>query len=197
VFGCPVFNLYGARETGYVGGEIPEHSGLWIAPWQCHVEVLDPSGAPVPDGVEGEIVVTSLSNFAMPLIRYRIGDRGALAPPGTGPHPSASRVLERVTGRSADVFRVRGGGIVAGEFFIYLMHMRPWARAFQVVQKAEDWIVFRVVLEGTDYPIDGWEDICSKVRTAFGTGCRVDLEIMEEIPALPSGKYRYTISEVQ
>ena len=197
VFGCPVFDRYGTREVGVIACEIPGYQGLWIAPWTCHVEIIDSSGAPVEDGVEGEIVITSLANFAMPLIRYRVGDRGVLAPPGRGPHPLASRVLERVTGRTNDVFRLRDGGIVAGEFFVYLMYLRPWVRAFQVVQKREDWMAFRVVLEGTGYPPEEWEEICSRARSVFGSECRVDLEIVDEIPALPSGKYRYTISEVQ
>ena len=68
---------------------------------------------------------------------------------------------------------------------------------FQVVQKREDWMAFRVVLEGTGYPPEEWEEICSRARSVFGSECRVDLEIVDEIPALPSGKYRYTISEVQ
>jgi phenylacetate-CoA ligase len=196
VFSCPVFDRYGARETGLIACEIPGYEGLWINPWTVHVEIVDSNGAQVKDGEEGEIVVTSLANFAMPLIRYRIGDRGILAPPGSGPHPLASRVLERVTGRTNDVFRLRDGGIVSGQFFIYLMYLRPWVRAFQVVQKTEDWIVFRIVLENSNYPPEEWEEICLRARSVFGAECRIDLEIVTEIPSLPSGKTRHTISEV-
>lgn len=196
VFGCPVFNMYGSREISNIACEIPGYRGLWIAPWNCHVEIIDSQGLPVDDGVEGEIVITSLSNFAMPLIRYRIGDRGVLMPRGSGPHPLSSRMLERVIGRTVDVFRLLDGTIVDGEYLTHLMYFREWLREFQVVQKREDWIVFRFVLEGTEVPPDDWEEICSGVRKLFGADCRIDLEILDEIPALPSGKYRYTISEV-
>ena len=84
VFGCRVFNRYGSREAASMACEIPQCDGLWIAPWGVHIEVLDEAGQPVPDGTDGEIVVTLLTNYAMPLLRYRIGDRGALAPPGNG-----------------------------------------------------------------------------------------------------------------
>jgi len=197
VFGCPVFNVYGSREISSIACEIPGYQGLWIAPWNCHVEIVDSRGLPVDDGVGGEIVITSLTNFAMPLIRYRIGDRGALMPRGSGPHPMASRVLENVTGRTVDAFRLHDGTIVDGEYLTHLVYFREWIRAFQVVQKREDWIQFRVVLEGNDYPSEEWEQILSGVRAVFGAECRVDLEIVDEIPALPTGKYRYTISEVE
>jgi phenylacetate-CoA ligase len=80
VFQCRVFNRYGSREVGDIACERPGHEGLWVAPWGNYVEIIDNDGNRVPDGTEGEIVVTSLSNYAMPLVRYRIGDRGILSP---------------------------------------------------------------------------------------------------------------------
>jgi phenylacetate-CoA ligase len=201
VFGCPVYNRYGARETGMIATEVPGHEGLWVNPWTVYVEVVDGEGVRVADGTEGEIVITSLADFAMPLIRYRIGDRGVLAPLGTGPHPQSTRVLERVSGRTSDVFRLKDGTVVPGEYFVHLVGVessgrsRPWVRSFQVVQKAVDRIIFRVVLEGTDYPRDEWERVRADVRAVCGD-CQVDIEIVDEIPLLPSGKYPYTVSEV-
>jgi phenylacetate-CoA ligase len=201
VFRCPVYNRYGARETGMIATEVPGYEGLWVNPWTVHVEIVDADGAPVEAGTEGEILVTSLANFAMPLIRYRIGDRGVFAPPGSGPHPEATRVLERVSGRMSDMFRLRNGTIVPGEYFVHLVGVessgrsRPWVRSFQVVQKAEDWIVFRVVLEDPDYPREEWEQVRSDVRAVCGN-CRVEMEIVDDIPLLPSGKFPYTVSEV-
>jgi phenylacetate-CoA ligase len=197
VFGCRVFNQYGSREMGVFACELPGCEGLWIAPWNCHVEIVDSQGMPVDDGVEGEIVVTSLTNFAMPLIRYRIGDRGALMAPGAGPHPLASRTLECVTGRTGDAFRCRDGTIVSAAYWAPLLYFREWVGEFQVIQKSEDWIVFRFVLDGVaEVPAGAWEEICSGVRTAFGAGCRVDKEVVDEIPVLSSGKRRYVISEI-
>jgi phenylacetate-CoA ligase len=197
VFGCPVYNQYGSREVGNIACEVPGHQGLWIAPWHCHVEIVDPQGLPVEDGVEGEIVVTSLANFAMPLIRYRIGDRGALMPRGFGPHPLASRSLQSVTGRTGDAFRSRQGTIVSPAYFPPLLYFRTWIREFQVIQKREDQVLFRFVLEGVrEVPRGDWEEICSGVRKALGADCRVDFEIVDEIPVMASGKRRYIMSEV-
>jgi phenylacetate-CoA ligase len=201
VFGCPVYNDYGCREAGSIAVAVPGHEGLWINPWNIHVEVVDAAGAPAEDGVEGEILVTSLANYSMPLIRYRIGDRGLFAPRGTGPHPEASRVLEHVSGRVSDVFRLKDGKVVPGYFFVHLLGVespsraRPWVRRFQVVQKEEDLIVFRIILEDPDYPRDEWERVKADVRTVCGD-CRVELEIVDHIPLLPSGKFPYTVNEV-
>ena len=202
VFRCPVYNRYGARETGLIATEVPGYEGLWVNPWTVHVEIVDAQGAPVEDGTEGEIVVTSLANFAMPLIRYRIGDRGIFAPRGSGPHPEATRVLKRVSGRTSEVFRLSDGTVVPGEYFVHLVGVessgrsRPWVRSFQVVQKASDLIVFRMVLEDPDYPHDEWERVRADVRAVCGD-CQVEMEIVDKIPLLPSGKFPYTISEVE
>jgi phenylacetate-coenzyme A ligase PaaK-like adenylate-forming protein len=196
VFQCPVFNQYGSREVGSIACEVPGSSGLWIAPWNCYVEVIDSDGSVVCDGTEGEIVVTCLSNFAMPLIRYRIGDRGSLLPRESGPHPLPSQILEHVNGRTVDAFRLRDGTIVDGCYVIMLLFFHDWIKTYQVIQKREDWIVFRFVIEGKEVPCGDWEEICSGVRKLFGPDCRVDLEIVDEIHPLASGKYRYTISEV-
>jgi phenylacetate-CoA ligase len=80
VFQCRVFNRYGSREVGNIACERPGREGLWVAPWGNYVEIVDSEGNRVPDGTEGEILVTSLTNFAMPFVRYRIGDRGVLSP---------------------------------------------------------------------------------------------------------------------
>ena len=65
------------------------------------IEILDEQGDPLPDGEEGEIVVTSLSNFAMPLIRYKIGDRGCFLKEACS-CDDPGKVLKLTTGRSND-----------------------------------------------------------------------------------------------
>lgn len=190
VFGCRVYNRYGSREVGDIACERPGSPGLWIPPWTCHVEVLDPAGRPVPDGQEGQLVVTSLANHAMPLVRYAIGDRGAFGADGS------SRILLRVAGRNVDTFRTAAGELVDGEYFTHLMYHRPWVRKFQVVQRELDRVVFRVVLQGPQPGAADREQIAAATHAVMGASCRVELEMVEDIAELASGKYRYTISEV-
>lgn len=83
VFKCEAFNEYWSGAVGPVALECDAHAGLHVAPWANYLEVVDAGGWALPAGEEGQIVVTCLTNYAMPLIRYAIGDAGSLAPAGT------------------------------------------------------------------------------------------------------------------
>jgi phenylacetate-coenzyme A ligase PaaK-like adenylate-forming protein len=75
-WGCEVFDHWGMTETGLGGAvECSAHEGCHLRETDLFVEIVDPeSGAPVPDGVVGEVVITTLRERAMPLVRYRTGD---------------------------------------------------------------------------------------------------------------------------
>jgi phenylacetate-CoA ligase len=83
VFKCEVFNEYCSSAVGAVALECDAHAGLHVAPWASYLEVVDAGGWALPAGAEGQIVITCLTNYAMPLVRYAIGDVGSLAPAGT------------------------------------------------------------------------------------------------------------------
>ncbi|MDR2051309.1 MAG: AMP-binding protein [Deltaproteobacteria bacterium] len=92
-FGAEVFRHYGLTEFGLGGAvECGAHSGPHLREADILAEVLDPAGLPCPPGEPGEIVLTSLSRLAMPLLRYRTGDAGAFAP-GSCPCGSVMRRL--------------------------------------------------------------------------------------------------------
>lgn len=194
VFGCPVYNLYGSREVSIVASELPGRTGIWIAPWSNFVEIVDDAGRPVPAGTEGDIVVTCLTNYAMPLLRYRIGDRGALMPEMPGER--GVQVLRQVSGRNVDVFRRRDQTLVDGEYFTHLLYFRSWVSKFQVVQKSHEHIVFKLARLNGEPASKELDEIAAGTRRVMGQDCRVDFELLEQLPAHPSGKHRYTISEV-
>lgn len=81
--GCEVFDHWGMTETGYGGGvECAAHRGFHLREADIHVEIVHPlTGAPLPDGQTGEVVVTTLAAEAMVLLRYRTGDAAAMLPP--------------------------------------------------------------------------------------------------------------------
>ena len=81
-YGLLVLDHYGMTETGYGGGvECPARHGYHLRELDLLVEVVDmATGEPLPDGHEGEVVITTLTREAMPLIRYKTGDAAAMLP---------------------------------------------------------------------------------------------------------------------
>lgn len=82
LWGCEIFDHYGMTETGLGGGvECSAHCGYHMREADLYIEVIDPlTGEVLPDGEEGEVVITTLTRNAMPLIRYRTGDLSHVIP---------------------------------------------------------------------------------------------------------------------
>ncbi len=76
VFQCAIYNKYVCAEVGILGLECPERGGFHIDPAGCYVEIVDDEGRPVKNNVTGRIIITTLNNRIMPLIRFDIGDIG-------------------------------------------------------------------------------------------------------------------------
>jgi phenylacetate-coenzyme A ligase PaaK-like adenylate-forming protein len=107
IWGCEVFNHYGATEMGLGGGvECEAHRGYHLREADLYFEIVNPeTGEPVPDGVYGEVVFTTLTRRGMPLIRYRMGDRSRFIS-GQCPCGTRLRTLEKVRGRFSGVISV-------------------------------------------------------------------------------------------
>lgn len=200
VFQAPVYNRYGSREVGDIACECEAHQGLHVCPLTHYVEILREDGTSAPPGEIGEVVVTSLINYAMPLIRYRIGDMAAWADHNC----SCGRrwpLLKEVTGRTADTFISSSGRRVHGEYFTHLVYFRDWVKKFQFVQESPERIrllVIPAVPKDEIKEIIAREkaDIEAKIQVAMGPECKLEIEVVDDIPPSPSGKYRYTISKV-
>ncbi|MEW6735068.1 MAG: hypothetical protein AB1489_27505 [Acidobacteriota bacterium] len=195
VFQCKVFNRYGSREVSLIGGQCEEFVGLHVPPWGNYVEIVDENGKPLPAGVEGNILITSLTNFAMPLLRYQIGDRGMLARQAC-PCGRPGQVLEKVLGRNVDAFQREDGTLIDGEYFTHLLYFKDWVWKFQVIQKDYSLIVFKIIKTNNNNRPEELDEIAAQTRLLMGDNCRIDFEFVDELPASRSGKYRYTISEV-
>jgi phenylacetate-CoA ligase len=200
VFKAPVFNRYGSREVGPIACECDHHKGLHIFPLNYHVEILRQDGSPVASGELGEVVITLLTNYAMPLIRYRIGDMGAWSenPCTCG---RAWPLLKYVAGRVSDVFITKEGTQIHGEYFTHLFYFQDWVNKFQVIQEDYDLIHILIVPhEQTSKTRESHDKeisiITEKIRLVMGEDCRVEFEFVNDIDPTASGKYRYTISKV-
>ena len=110
--GIEVFDIYGMTETGGIGTlgmDCPDHSGLHQ--WEDHylVEIVDPaSGAPLPDGEAGEVVVTALTREALPVVRFRTGDLSRVVSRRPCACGRTHLRLARISGRLDDMLIVSG-----------------------------------------------------------------------------------------
>jgi phenylacetate-CoA ligase len=100
VWGCPVFEHYGMTEMGLGGGvQCSAHEGYHLREADLLFEIIDPrTGRPVPDGETGEVVFTTLTRKAMPLVRYRTGDLARFIP-GSCPCGTILKRMDRIEGR--------------------------------------------------------------------------------------------------
>ncbi len=107
-FKADVRSMYGGAETGFVASECSEGRGVHCFS-KCIVEVVDPdTGAQMPEGTPGEIVLTDLSRRAMPMIRYRTGDLTEGLESDICACGRTSPRLKRLIGRTGDIPRVKG-----------------------------------------------------------------------------------------
>ena len=113
--GVPIVNEYGASELDLIAFQ--NTKGEWqVNSETLFVEILDENNRPVPNGVEGKIVITSLYNKAHPFIRYEIGDVGVLDEKSTAKHP----ILKKLIGRTSDVALLPSGKKSPGLTFYYV-----------------------------------------------------------------------------
>ncbi|MFJ9657310.1 phenylacetate--CoA ligase family protein [Streptomyces griseoflavus] len=137
--------------------------------------------------VEGEILVTRLHSEAMPLIRYRLGDRVTVGPDTCG-CGRRTPVVERVQGRSQDRFRGRDGREFYADFLTYKVQDFPEVARMQLVQERPAQVTVRTVLApGADDSVTG--RIRRAVRDAV-PDFDVEVHRVEEIAPEPNGKIK-------
>lgn len=185
------YEEYGAVEQCVLGTEC-ESGSLHINPDFGIVEILDEQDKPVPIGNEGRIVCTGLLTEAQPLIRYEIGDVGAISANTCACGRNQLPVLREVTGRTEDVVigpdgrqTVRFHGL-----FINLMNVLEG----QVIQESLDLIRVRVV---TRTGFDNKEERLIRQRLQERLGAvQVRVERVDEIERTERGKFRAVISRL-
>ncbi len=201
VFGTAATDRYGCEETSLIASECEHHRGLHVNADSVYLEVLgkpavhsgDRSAAGSP--VTGPLLVTDLTNFAMPLVRYQVGDVGTLSDRACGCGRGLP-VLERVEGRDADYVVTPAGALISGISLTenFAMHISGAAQV-QLVQEEVTFLRVRLV-PGREFGDGSRDQIATLVRDTFGPRMGHAVELVDSIPQEPSGKYRFCISKV-
>lgn len=189
VFKAKVHNRYGGREVGLIGMECAE-GRMHINCRDLYLEIDSPDPYTEP----GEILITQLNNYAMPFIRYRIGDVGMLS---AEPCPCGNDlpVLAELLGRSTATFRTRTGTLIHAGYFTRQFYGAKGVEQFQIIQETLKHCVLKVVVN-RQWTEATRRSLVQCIQKALGSDVVVTVKFVDYIPIPASGKREYTISKV-
>jgi phenylacetate-CoA ligase len=194
VLGARPIDQYGARETGLIACECPWCGHYHVNAETVLVEILDAEGRPCAPGETGRVVLTALYNYAMPFIRYEIGDF-AIAGPRRVKCPVKLPALTKIMGRYRNSFTLHDGRVIFP--LVPVARLREFIsfEQFQVVQTDYDAIEVRYVPLDPSRPADttGLE---ACVRELIDASFNVRALAVDEIPRSASGKFEDYLSLV-
>jgi phenylacetate-CoA ligase len=187
-YGAPVYDIYGTSETKEIAWQCG-HGGMHLNSDVVHLEVVDDLGRSVPVGVEGDLVATVLVNRAMPLLRYRTGDRGSLLG-GTCTCGRESPLMGVVTGRASDMLVLRGGHRISPYSLTCALERVDGVLRYQVSQLDTARVRVRAMLEAAvdrDLVAGQLREVLRHQVAAF---LDTEVEFVESFPAGPRAKFR-------
>jgi phenylacetate-CoA ligase len=187
-FGAPVYETYGSHECPLIAAECPWSGTLHACEDAVLVELLA-DGRPVEPGERGEVVLTNLHAYAMPFIRYRIGDLATRAPACACGSPFTA--LGAVQGRMIDYFPLPDGRLLHPYEIVTRLVWggQAWIRQYQLVQERRDSVVLYVVAETPPSEAQVAE-VCRAVRPVLGDRVRFEVRPVIRIPFEATGKLR-------
>jgi len=195
VFDCSVTNLYGCEEVGLIACECEEHNGMHMNIENLYIEIIDQNGNIVDYEKEGSIVVTSLINHSMPLIRYKIEDIGILSH-RTCPCGRSLPILERVVGRTADFLVRNDGSLVACVSLVErTLTAIPGILQMQIIQEELDTIIIKIV-RSSSFSDRSRTELVTEIRNTMGNNISINIQYVDRIDRDKNGKYRFSISKV-
>lgn len=191
-FRCKVYNTYGCREVMLIGAECKKQKGFHLNIDHLVVETLDNDHKNV-SGKVGDIHLTDLSNYGMPLLRYQNGDTGILtnrACDCCNPLP----LLEEVSGRKVDVLKTPSGGLIPGVFFPHIMKEHDEIIKYQIKQSTMSTIDLNIIASG-----ELKKSSAKAIQSEFSkiaNDITLKIKVVDDIPLSPSGKHRNVICEI-
>lgn len=177
-WGVPLSDLYSANEVGYVALQCPQ-SGLYhVQAEDVFVEIIGDDGKHCTAGESGRVIVTSMHNFAMPFIRYELGDYATVGPPcGCG---RTLPTIERVLGRVRNMLRLPGGRTAFPGFPLGQLLKVTAIREAKMIQHSLEDIELELVLT-RPLTNDEEEFLVDGVRARLKHPFRVQLTSVQQI----------------
>ena len=193
VFGCPIFSSYSCNETGYIALQCPSGTNFHANSESVFVEVIDADGSPCSPGEIGRVIVTPLHNFAMPLLRYQVGDEAEVGQPCSCGRGLPS--LTRIVGRLQDYLSLPSGERKRVALDHYQISGIRAVREFQLVQTSLERAELRIVIS---CPLDDaeMEKLNGVMKKLLEGHLEWAIVIVEALPRTVAGKLMQFRSEV-
>jgi phenylacetate-CoA ligase len=191
-FKAELFDIYGCTEVKEIAWECQEHNGYHINSDWLLIEFIK-DGKAMVEG-EGSIVVTSLYNQGMPLIRYELGDTGKLLE-GRCPCGRGLPLMAPALGRSVDYFILPDNSIISPYIMTCAVENIEGMKQYQIVQE-EKRVVIVNIIPNSQFNKESKQNIKSTLEQVL-TGVAVYVNLVEEIAREENGKYRIVISKVK
>lgn len=196
-FGSPVYDKYGSREFGGgVAYQCKERNGYHVVA-ECNIVEIIKDGRSAEVGEVGEVVITELNNFALPLIRYNIGDLAVKMDPND--LCPCGRGLPRIgefQGRVQSIVVGTSKQFIPGTFFNRVFFKHDLAvRQYQVVQEEFGKLAIKII-KGNLFTDGVLKQIVKDIKTHMGEDLIINFEFVDEIPLGRTGKRQYCVSKI-
>jgi len=192
-WGVGLQDMYSTQEAGYLAIQCPEHEHYHVQAENIFLEVLNDDDEPCKAGEVGRVIVSTLHNFATPLIRYETGDYaevGETCPCGRG-----LPVLKRILGRSRNMVTMPTGeqhwpvlGFMKYKDVIEIKHM-------QVIQHSTEELELKLVVN-ENVTLEQEQKFGKIIQTSIGYPFRIRFTYVDEIPRGKNGKFEEFISNL-
>lgn len=192
-FGVDMRDTYATIESGLIAWECREHRGYHINLDSVVLEFLTDDG-PARPGERGRTVITNLHSYAMPVIRYELGDV-CVPSDESCPCGSSLPLMSIVEGRVDDMITTPSGKLVSPNSITNAMEAVAGISRFRVVQKTMS-LLSVFIVEGKGFSSETPGAVEAVLRELVGDRIKIEVRIVDDIPSDLTGKIRAVISEV-
>ncbi|MCJ7773994.1 MAG: hypothetical protein MUP22_12780 [Desulfobacterales bacterium] len=190
-FNVPVYNTYNSHEFYNIAWQCKETGVSHVSDDSVILEVLK-NNRPAKEGERGEVVGTCLHSFAMPLIRFRLGDivtKGAESCKCGQPFST----IYQIQGRATDYFLLPEGRLLHPWDLLDKVYTASWIRQYRLIQERQDRIILNIV-PFENVPKQEIAAIEKTARKILGESVEFQIIFVPEIPFEPNGKFRVSRS---
>lgn len=196
-FGCKTHETYGSAEGLMIASQ-KDLDYLYIMSTNVFVEILDDDGNEVEDGKLGNVVITNLNGYAMPLIRYKIGDLAIKLPREKYPDKRelGLPILQKIIGRDTDIVKTPKGNYMVVHSFTGIFEHIPEISQFCVVQNELSGIEI-LYIKGKNFDSIILEKIKGEIEKYIKEPFKIEFTEVLKIQNTPSGKPQLIISRLK